>query len=469
MVAVVKVPVDVRASGPRSLDEAWSEFRGHIQASQGKPALAGSIERRIESRSKELLLAAAREAFQAQADGCAPRCPRCGGPLRDVERAERTILTQWGEATIRRAYGRCPRCGIRVAPADAAMGLEPHEPTSPDLAEKLSWLATQMPPAQAAEVFKHLTGQSVSASRVERQAKKKGTQALAERERDCQRALSTTERFEFSKENKPEGEPEEFTLVIVPDAWKVRERDDWGRTQALRDQGQAPQRWHDVKSARVFRLDRRVEISERAALLESRCVATRGGPEVFSQLLWTEALRMGLMRAKDVLVIADGAAWIWNMADERFPRARGTLDFYHASQHLWAVAHALAGGDEERARQWVRPVLHQLRHGEHGKVLKRLHGLSLKHAQSEFADTLRREWNYFETHQERLDYGAKADRGEPIGSGSVESLCAQYQIRFKRPGQFWLTDNAERFLELENRRRNDRWASLWPHLQHSEN
>jgi len=470
MVPVDQAPAAVPASEPPSLDGAWCRFRSYVMSSKRKPMLAGSIELQIQSRSKEVLLAAAREALQAQADAHGPRCPKCAGALSNVERAERTVLTQWGEVRIRRAYGRCAKCREYVAPADGAMGLDPHEQTSPDVAEKLSWLATQMPPAQAAEVFEHLTGQPVSASRVERQAKKKGTQALEEREEDRRRAMSTAERFEFSRENKDPEAPEDFTLAIVPDAWMMRERDDWGRTEAMRRRGLAPKRWHEVKSARLFRLDQRADNgSQRVMLTGSRRVATRQGPEAFGELLWTEALRMGMARAKRVLIIADGGVWIWNLAQDRFPWAEGTLDFFHASQHLWAVAHALFGEQGDGAQKWVQPLLHQLRHGEHGRVLKRLDGLRRKHAQSEFAGVLEREWGYFDSHKEHLDYQAKAERGEPIGSGAVESLCKQYQIRFKRPGQFWTTACAECLLELENRRCNERWDSLWPHLRHSEN
>jgi len=470
MVPVEEVPVVDSPSAPLTMGAAWRRFRDHIHATQDRPMPAGSVERRIQAQGNEILLAAAREALQAQADRHGPQCPGCGAKLINVERAERTLDTQWGKVTIRRAYGRCPQCGRYVAPADVAMGLAPSEQTSPDLAEKLSWLATQMPPARAAEVFEHLTGRPMSVSRVERQAKKKGQEALAEREDDCERALSVTERFEFSKENKPADEPEEFTLVLVPDAWMLRERDDWGRTEEMRSRGETPRRWHEVKSARLFRLDHRAaSASERSMLLQSTCVATREDPESFGKLLWTEAMRMGMARAARVLVVADGGVWIWNMARDRLPWAEGTLDFYHAGQHLWTVAHALFPDDEDRARKWVEPMLHQLRHGEHGDVVKRLEGLSREHAQSQFADVLEREWNYFRSHEDHLDYSSKAERGEPIGSGAVESLCKQYQGRFKLSGQFWLTENAEALLELDNRRRNRRWNSLWLHLSYSEN
>ena len=58
----------------------------------------------------------------------------------------------------------------------------------------------------------------------------------------------------------------------------------------------------------------------------------------------------GLAQADKVLVIADGAVWIWNLAGDRFAQAHQRLDYYHASQHLWAVAHALHPQDEAAAR-----------------------------------------------------------------------------------------------------------------------
>ena len=75
------------------------------------------------------------------------------------------------------------------------------------------------------------------------------------------------------------------------------------------------------------------------------------------------ALRHGLRRARRALVIADGAAWIWNLVQNRFGREVELLDFYHASQHLWAVAEALFPDSPEQARSWAEPLLHRLRHG----------------------------------------------------------------------------------------------------------
>ena len=80
-------------------------------------------------------------------------------------------------------------------------------------------------------------------------------------------------------------------------------------------------------------------------------------------------------QAQAVFVVADGSVWIGNVQADRFGRAQGVLDFYHASQHLWAVAHALHPGDEAAARAWVEPLLSQLRHGQEAGVPQTLEDL----------------------------------------------------------------------------------------------
>jgi len=471
------VPAELSAGGcipqadtPQTFDRAIRGFRKEVQAMKKKPSLAGQIEAKLAANSQTLLRETCREVLQSQADGCSPHCPVCGAKLQNVEQAERTILTQWGEVTIRRAYGRCPRCKRYVAPADAALGLEASSQTSPALEEKLCWLATQMPPVQAAEIIEHLTGQAVSPSRIDRLAQKKGKEVLKEREEDRQKAMEPGTRIDFSQGHRRWDEPAEFVLIIMIDAWMVRERDDWGHTEALLKEGIQPQRWHEVKSARIFRLDQRAQTqSGRAILLASHMVATRQGPGDFSELLYTEAVICGLLRAQKVLVIADGAVWIWNIVEDRFSDALGTLDPSHAKNHLWVVAKALFGEGSEEASRWVQPLIAQLHQGQESRVIKTLADLAAVAQELPVAPILKREANYFETHKKHLDYQAKKERGEPIGSGAMESLCKQCQLRFKRPGQFWLTANDERLLELYSRRYNGRWNSLWPHLFLSEN
>jgi len=51
-----------------------------------------------------------------------------------------------------------------------------------------------------------------------------------------------------------------------------------------------------------------------------------------------EACRRGFDQAVRRAIVADGAKWIWNLADEDYPDAIQILDLFHAKGHLWDVA-----------------------------------------------------------------------------------------------------------------------------------
>ncbi len=248
------------------------------------------------------------------------------------------------------------------------------------------------------------------------------------------------------------------------DAWNIRERDDWGQSAALRRRGQEPARWHWVYIGTCFRLDHRGQSAGgRPVISERGFVATRAGVEGLREQLHAEALRRGLGQAAGALVIADGAVWIWRLADDRFPQARQRLDFYHAVQHLAAVGRTLFGEDREKLKAWLKPLVKQLKNESAIKVIGQLEEALAQLPGGPSAEAAQREVNYFHEHEDRMDYRAGRRRGEPIGSGPVEATCRQNQCRFNRPGQFWSQTGDQALLCLETFWRNDRWHLLFPH------
>jgi hypothetical protein len=189
---------------------------------------------------------------------------------------------------------------------------------------------------------------------------------------------------------------------------------------------------------------------------------TRQGVDGLRDQLLAEAQRHGLAQAARVLVVADGAIWIWNLTGDRFAQAQQRLDYYHASQHLWAVAHALHPQDEVQARVWIRPLLRKLKDGRTPALLSDLRALAkrLRHKKRQAVENER---HYFQEHRHRMDYTAARRAGEPQGSGAMESTRRQYQWRFKRPGQFWSCAGDEAWMCLETFWRNRRWHLLFPH------
>ncbi|HXZ32941.1 MAG TPA: ISKra4 family transposase [Terriglobales bacterium] len=427
----------------------------------------GHLEEQLSVGTLELQRQALERAAQAKVDATPPKCPVCGRALVRKERGhERSVQTRFGPVKLRRTRGWCRYCQQWRFPADAALRLDQTSTASPAVQEAAAMLVAQMPVADAAVILERLTGVKWSPSTLDREARRQGRRAEQQRD-ELNSALADWEQLVATAQAQAargSASAQPFTLVIEIDAWNIRERDGWGRTAALRQAGQAPARWHWVYGATVFRLDQRGETDGGRPMISERgSVMTRRGVDGLRELLWGEAVRRRLLEAQQVLVVADGAVWIWKLVEDRFGWAEQLLDWYHASQHLWAVANALHGEGTKQARDWVEPLLARLRDGQPTKVIRRLEQLELT-CQPSAAETVAREREYFQTHQGRMDYQKATVNGWPLGSGAMESSCRQYQCRFKRTGQFWSETGDEALLALHDSWRNGRWRQLFPHI-----
>jgi hypothetical protein len=407
------------------------------------------------------------QAANLQAQATPFLCTRCQQPLqREAKNQGRNVESALGRLRLGRDYGWCPPCQEWCYPADARWGLHPNVPASPRVQEMAAEAVLKMPCAEAEKSLPRLGGCQLGSTTLHREAYRQGQRALALQHADQQRAATPAGVLQLAKQAKIPTQP--FVLIIEMDAWNIRERTDWGRTKALRKKGKEPERWHWVYTATIFRLDQRGHTaSKRPVISERGYVATRAGLEAFEQLVYTEALRRGLSQAAEVLVIADGAIWIWNLVENRFKRATQRVDLYHVKQHLWSVARELYDQDTAQARQWLRPLFRQLKTKSNGAeqvlgTLKEL--LRTKEAMTPAQrERLAKEIGYFTTHAHRMNYAQAKRKQQPVGSGAIESTCHQYQVRFKRVGQFWSLAGDEALLALETLRRNERWSLLFPH------
>jgi hypothetical protein len=377
--------------------------------------------------------------LQHEADALPLLCPQSGAPLTNTRRRDLQLDTVVGRVELRVRVGWSESLGGWVNPVRHAWGLEAYQRASPELQARLAYTATEVLSYERAAKMAATWGTPLSDGRIHHHIQTLG---------------ATAETLDLPAPPPPPREPE-FSLVIQMDGWLARERGpDWGAGPRKK----SPQRiaWHEIKSAVIYRLEQRVEKeSGRGLLVEKFIVAVppQTRPVDFGAAVQAEARRRGLGRARFIYVVMDGAVWLWDLAEDRFATAVKTLDFHHASEHLWAVAHALHGEGTPEARAWVEPLLHSLRHGDEARVVRRLEEL-LTRAPSDSGPAaarrasparpgrkartiLAREVAYFQRHREHLHYEALAEAGAPIGSGAVESLCGQLQARFKGRGQFW--------------------------------
>lgn len=427
----------------------------------------GTLEKMLERVSLEGRRRALERLVQQASDQQSLNCPRCRQALNVEEHGRaRKVNSAYGLIRFTRSYGFCPDCDLYHYPADVTLGLQERAPASPRVQEICALTALRAPACQVQEDVRRLTGIDLDPSSLHREARRQGERAMALREADV--ALSRTRDgvVELAARARMPAAP--FTLVIEIDAWNIRERDNWGLSQLLRETGEDTGRWHWVYTGTIFRLDQRgTTDSGRPVIAERGFIATRTGLDGFQPQLYAEAIQRGLLQAEHVLILADGAIWIWNLADDRFKGAAQRVDLYHVKEHLWKLANELFGQGTDQAKEWVTPYLNWLDHRKDGAldVIEGLQGLraTLDRFTAAQRDALEREIGYFDTHKHRMDYKTGKALGQPVGSGAVESTCNQYQRRFKLPGQFWSLEGDEAFLALATLHRNGRWKRLFPH------
>jgi hypothetical protein len=427
----------------------------------------GSLEKAVDRATCEVRRGALERLVQEAATREQFGCPACGDRLRVVRHhQERTVQSAVGPVRFERSYGQCVGCRQYCFPADVALGLHERAVASPRLQEVCALMTLQAPAGQAEEDVERLTGLTISASTLHREARRQGERSLKLRQR--QEQLTQTPDGVAALARRAPKLPPHSTLVIEGDAWNIRERDHWGQTEARRKNGEQPERWHWVYTATVFRLDQRAtKQSGRPIIADRGYVATRQGLESFKRQLYAEALQRGLLQAQTVLVLGDGAVWIWNLAADTFKHAAQRLDLYHAKEHLWTLAGDLYGKGSPEAEAWVRPYLRWLDQRKDGAldVIRSLEDLqrALNSFDEKQHKALAREVAYLTEHKDRMDYKQATKLGQPSGSGAIESTCSQYQRRFKLTGQFWSLKGDEALLALDTLHRNRRWHLLFPH------
>jgi Uncharacterised protein family (UPF0236) len=414
-----------------------------------------------------------RERLQQIADQQGSVSPRSSLRLKDACFRDLPLETTLGRVSIRAHYGYDPQSQRWMFPVKELWDLSAHQEVSPYLEQLVSHTATECGSYQKAQQMAGHWGVKISATSIHKHVQRLGAKAQQQEQTRAQRALDAATRPEVARQAQaqaPNALPK-YSLVISMDAWKVRERGpDW----ALKPPEAPGQRvdWKDLKLAILYRLDQLVAkappqtdptAKPRRQILQKFWVATPSNtpPEEFGRLVHAEALRRGMAQAQYVFLVCDGALWIWNIIADRFVGALSELDFYHASQHLWEVAHDLYS-QPEAAREWVEPLLHQLRHGQEAEVLGTLKKLpeQVRTLGGAVSELLEREIKYFNTHRDHIHYQDNAAKGFPEGSGAVESACSQFEDRFQRTGQFWKSESLGHLQSLKVARQDGDWEEL---------
>ncbi len=203
--------------------------------------------------------------------------------------------------------------------------------------------------------------------------------------------------------------------------------------------------WHEMKVGRAaplgpgLRTDHRTGRTFLAWGTAAICAGLEGAEECWWRVAVT-AWRAGLgQQTRRVIVLGDGAEWIWNRA-AHFLGGPGItvveiLDLFHAYEHLWEAGRAVFD-TSDALTAWVEPLKDALYAEGARAVLAAFDALVPPGPAA--ADVLRRERVYFADNAARMDYPRYVAQHLPIGSGAVESLCKTLiEARAKGSGMRW--------------------------------
>jgi hypothetical protein len=362
-------------------------------------------------------------------------CSTCGDRVGVQSWRRREVQTVCGQVSFERPWHVCRACGHGFSPVDRSLELPSRARLSAELRAWVTELGASGSFTEAAGLLKKLTGLSVSAETVRQHTERVG----AEIEEAQAAAAAEVER---TKEPIGPVDPAPGMIVVEADGVMVRYLDGW----------------HEVKLGLVGG-----QVEEK--LVAPSYLALRASPDEFGLRLLAEAARRGALEVvgwrgqvfgrglavlRRVIVLGDGAPWIWNLAAEHFADRIEIIDYYHATQHVWALANAFYGEGSEKARAWARRQSGRLLTKGAIGLLRALGAIS--QCRPEAKEVLRRERGYFQANQSRMDYPTFRTQGLPIGSGAIESEGKRLvQHRLKLPGARWSEQGAQAVLSVRAR------------------
>jgi hypothetical protein len=419
------------------------------------------LEREVEIEYRAQMLKALQgkvDAFAETAQSTLPACPRCGQPMRCQDTRAVSWLARFGRLHAPVSRYRCPPCRYECRPLLDLLGVEPGR-ISGALARLLVLLAVVAPYPLAARLAALLLGVTISPMGIWRVAQRLGETAARHNE-----TLSQYHADSRSSGASTLAAPAAVVLGVDGCSLGMQVRSSRRRRKEGQTLPPLPPveqgRFREVKTGVLLLPSERVETSPgRRSVVRRFLVTCLGDADAIFAHLYAQLRELGWVGAHTVVVIVgDGAGWIWNRAT-MFVRRCEILDFWHALEHAWEFAQLRYGEGSAQADRWVHTVAEDLRAGKVQTVIGRLQRLRPK--TPELRESLQALIRYYTENAGRMRYDEYLRQGYGIGSGAVESAHKQVvHARFRQAGMRWSEAGARRLLALRLLLLNDNWAML---------
>jgi len=380
-------------------------------------------------------------------DGASIDCGR-GHRARFIDYRTKEVVTAVSPVQIQRAYYHCEGCGCGKVPKDEQLGVVDTS-FSPGVRRMMGQVGGNEAFEEGQRDLESLAGVVVSTKAVERVSEGIGEQLEVLSKEERQMVLSG-KLLSFEKPSK---------LYICADGTGVPMIAKETRGRRGKD-SVAGAKTREVKLGCVFTQTgcdaQGYPVRDKDSTSYVGAIETA---EEFGWRIYAEAVRRGLQAAKQVIFIADGAPWIWKIADEHFPGALQIVDLFHARQHLANLGKSILV-DPIQLKSWTSARFKQL---DAGNIKGLVHSIEkLQSLQSASIEEIRRTMDYFQTNAHRMRYAKFRKQGLFVGSGVVEAGCKTViGQRLKQSGMHWTVRGANSIIALRCWQQSGRWEEFW--------
>jgi hypothetical protein len=370
-------------------------------------------------------------------------CPGCGGMMGYVRRRTAQLRTLMGRMAVKRAYYLCATCHQGCYPLDRRLGLRPNA-ISAEVERLAAMIGVQLPFEKGRDLFEALTLVSLSDQTVD-----KATQAYGAKVVQQEMAWRAVAYDQAALQQRQRTERRPVRLYGAIDATKVHTH------------GQDEHPWRDLKVGAWFeargRPPKQPDGQWRIQAENIHYYADICSAADFGHLLWATGVQHNAQLADELVILGDGADWIWRLVAEHFPHAVQILDWFHASEYLMPVAKA-AFSTPATQQQWLQQTKQALWDGHLDAAIDACLDLVRTEDSSDPAFVAAR---YFDQNRSRMDYPTYRQQGYQIGSGTIESAAKQIGLlRMKVAGAIWNLASARLVAKARAAYLSHRWPEL---------
>ena len=377
-------------------------------------------------------------------------CSKCGGTMTYRGNREITILTCLGNVTLHRAYYTCDTsgCSETVFPLDVKLGIDEHR-ALPGMGDLIARLCAEMSYETAMEVLGDVIG-------------KDNAPCVRMAEEVC---------WDIAKDIKEEETGEVYEAFQNPLGSRLPAVEEHSDMLALTVDGTcvptgAKEEFHEAKLGVISQIGEIHEDRDGALvsdLVNHRYTVHVGNADDFFERYLMECARCGAFEAKRLVLMGDGAPWIWNRFREHFGDAGmetvEILDFWHCMEHVADAGELVYG---TKSAKWNEKRKKELLEGRLRSFFAALSwGVAYVKSRNdgESLAKLLQEIEYFKNHRGRMEYSRYRREGLPIGSGVVEGGCKHViKDRTCRSGMRWSVNGCEAILKIRAKLKSKRWG-----------